>query len=231
MGLSGTGVPNPGKKISAKVGLIHLDDSTGRLFQDCFKQFGIQAVPVSSRAAERMHSEKFEGCVVRLGQDAHTILNAVRNSPSNRRMVVYGISPGGQASMQFSKYGINAVIDEPVERQTALKVVRSTHLLVLHELRRYARVPLSMEVAMDVDGKRLACTSLEISAGGMSLQVPSTLTMGQAVEVKFELPGGKRVQSKAAVCWLRHSDAGVRFDFEDERRLVVKEWIEDYLDI
>ena len=57
--------------------------------------------------------------------DAEKILTAVRNSASNRRMVIYGIARNTKEALRFSSYGINAVMDEPLERQSVLKVVRT----------------------------------------------------------------------------------------------------------
>ena len=51
-----------------------------------------------------------------------------------------------QEAMRYSKYGINAMFQEPVERSAALKLVRATNTLVLHEFRRYVRIPVITEV-------------------------------------------------------------------------------------
>ena len=52
-------------------------------------------------------------------------------------------------------------------------MVRATHLLVLHELRRYVRLPMlaELEIVATVDGDKetFRATANEISAGGMSI--------------------------------------------------------------
>ena len=53
-----------------------------------------------------------------------------------RHSVIYGLGGSVQDAMKFSKYGINAVFNEPLERPAALKLVRATQMLVLHEFRR-----------------------------------------------------------------------------------------------
>jgi hypothetical protein len=63
----------------------------------------------------------------------------------------------------------------PVDRQAALKVVRATHLLVVHELRRYVRLPIVTEVELKIGKDRVRATSQEISAGGMSMQTSATM--------------------------------------------------------
>ncbi len=221
------------RKAVARVAVVDLDEATRGVLADCFRQFGIQTVAVSGDAAQRLQKEKFEAMVLRLDEHAAALLDAARTSPSNRRIVIYGMAAGTQQTPRFSKYGINAVLDEPVERQAALRVVRATHLLVVHELRRYVRVPIITEVTLHIETQRVAAHSVEISGGGMSLRTDTKLAIGQTVETAFDLPGKSGIRTGAIVCWIRGADtmAGLRFNSDDPRRLRVREWIDDYLDI
>jgi hypothetical protein len=218
-------------KAVARVALIGLDEATSGILRDCFKQFGIQTTAVGEDAPKRLQREKFEACVLRLHEEgAEGILEAARTSSSNRRIVVYGICANAQEALRFSRYGINAILPDPVERQAALRVVRATHLLVINELRRYVRIPIFTEVVITVQGRKHAATTLEISAGGMSLKTPFRAAPPTAVEVEFTLPDAQHLAVGANVCWQREPDLlGVRFDAGDKRRLAVKKWIDDYL--
>src|SRR5579864_7782269 len=102
----------------------------------------------------------------------------MRSSPRNRNMVIYGISMSNEHLRQFSKYGINVMLNHPLDRQAALKVVRSTHLLVLHEFRRYVRVPVIVEVKMEFERSAYTASSIELSGGGMSMNCKSSLKIG-----------------------------------------------------
>jgi hypothetical protein len=228
-------VPFIPPKIVARVLLAELDEPTSAVLRDCFKQFGIQTVSSNGDTEKRLQKEKFEACVVQLGRaDAESVLSAARNSASNSRIVIYGISRDTQEAMRFSKLGINAVIDHPVDRQSALRVVRSTHLLVVHELRRYVRLPVVTEVKVEHGKGSFRVNSVEISAGGLSMKTDISLAKELPVEVTFSLPpNGKVVVSRATVCWKRETAdmIGIRFDPNDERRLEVKRWIDSYLEI
>ena len=233
--ISSSSKPFIPKKVVARVLLTGLDEPTGAVLRDCFKQFNIQTVVSNGDAEKRLQKEKFEACVVHLGRpDAESVLSAARSSASNSRIVIYGISRDTQEALRFSKLGINVVINHPVERQAALKVVRSTHLLVVHELRRYVRLPVVTEVYVDCGNSSFYTNSVEISAGGMSMKTDIRLAKEQPVEVTFSLPPkGKVVVSRASVCWKREAAdmLGIRFDPTDERRLEVKRWIDSYLEI
>lgn len=220
-----------GRKTSARAALVDLKEPAQAILADCFKQFGIQTVIISTDAAERLKKEKFEACVLKLGPAAEQVIEAARNSPSNSRMVIYGIGGSAQDTMRFSKYGINAIFNEPVERPAALKLVRATQMLVVHEFRRYVRLPVITEVSiMGSDGTRFTATSKELSSGGMSAKSNEELSVGASVELSFALLTLPRVWVKGTICWRSKNVFGIRFDAHDERRLRVKEWVDAYLE-
>jgi hypothetical protein len=222
----------PTRKTAARAALFDLPPAALNLLADCFHQFGIETVPVPGQDAERLRREKFEACVLPLGPAAGTIIELARSSASNSRIVIYGLGGSAQEALRFSKYCINAVFQEPLERAAALKLVRSTRTLVLHEFRRYVRIPIMTEVALVTnDGARFAVTSLEISSGGMSLKGTSVLEPGQLVEVSFSLLTLPRIWVKGNITWQKPNKRfGIRFDASDERRQRLKEWIDGYLE-
>ena len=222
---------SPTRKAAARTALVDLKDSARTLLAECFRQFGIETVVMSANAAERMRQEKFEACVLNLGDGAETVMQAARTSPSNSRCVLYGLGGNAQEAMRYSKYGINAMFHAPLERPAALKLVRATHMLVLHEFRRYVRVPLMTEVSIVcADGRRFNCNSLEMSSGGMSLKNVEDLSTGTNVEVSFSLLTLPRVWVRGVITWQKPKSFGVRFDATDDRRQRVKEWIDSYLE-
>jgi len=222
-------------KITARIASIHIDPACNSFLNDCFRQFGITVVPADDDPVMILNRQKFEACVLRLyDPDADRILRAARNSPSNRRLVIYGIARNTQEALRYSSYGINAVLDEPLDRQSVLKVVRATHLLVIHELRRYVRIPVASQVEIDTGNRTpFAVTAVEVSSGGMSVRSSSPLPKTEVVRLNLALPGLEKLSVRAFVCWYRDSDKiyGLRFDPTDERRLRVRGWIDQYLEI
>jgi hypothetical protein len=223
--------PAPGKKVAARAALVDLKESSRFLLNECFRQFGIETVLVSSSAAERLRQEKFEACVLNLAPGAEAVMESARTSPSNSRLVLYGLGGSAQEAMRYSKYGINAMFHEPLERPAALKLVRATHMLVLHEFRRYTRIPIMTEVTLVAnDGRRTAASSLEISSGGMSVKSAEDMPTGTNVDVSFSLLTLPRVSVRGVVTWRKTKSFGIHFDPADDRRQRVKEWIDAYLE-
>jgi len=225
-----TAIP-PTRKAAARAAFVDVKDPARLVLAECFKQFGIEAVAMTSHTAERLAKEKFEACVVKLSPAAEKVMEAARSSPSNSRMIIYGLGGSAQDAMRYSRFGINAIFHEPVERPTALKLVRATQMLVVHEFRRYVRVPVITEVSVSTtDKRRFIATSKELSSGGMSMKSAEEMGVGTPVEVSFALLTLPRIWVKGAVCWKSKNTFGVRFDPNDDRRLRLKEWLDAYLE-
>ncbi len=221
----------PFRKTAARTALVGLPERSRALLADCFRQFGIETVVMASNAAERLHKEKFEACVLHLSNGAEKVMESARVSPSNSRCVIYGLGGNAKDALRYSKYGINAIFHEPLERPAALKLVRATQMLVLHEFRRYVRIPLMTEVSIvSNDGRRLSASSLEVSSGGMSVKCSEDVSAGTNVEVSFALLTLPRVWIRGAVTWKKPKSFGVRFEAADERRQKLKAWIDGYLE-
>ena len=167
-----------------------------------------------------------------LGESAGSIIELARGSASNSRIVIYGLGGTARDALRYSKLCINAVFHEPLERSAAVKLVRSTRMLVLHEFRRYVRVPVMTEVGIVMpDGARITATSQEISSGGMSLKGGLVPEAGSLVEVSFSLLTLPRIWVRGHVTWKKPNKSfGIRFDSADERRHRLKEWIVGYLE-
>jgi hypothetical protein len=223
--------PTPSKKATARAALVDLKDSSRTLLTECFRQFNVESVVLSSNAVERLHKEKFEACVLNLTPGAEKLMEAARSSASNSRLVLYGVGGSANEAMRFSKYGINAMFQEPMERPAVVKLVRGTQMLVLHEFKRYARIPIITEVTViGADGHRLSASSIDISSGGMSLKSSENMPTGTNVEISFSLLTLPRVNIRANVTWRKNKSFGLRFDQADDRRRKVKDWIGGYLE-
>jgi Tfp pilus assembly protein PilZ len=218
------------RKAVARTAVVGLNDPYRALLTECFRQFGIETVPLNGDAAERLVKEKFEACVLGLGDGADAVMEAARGSRSNSRCVIYGVGGNAQEAMRYSKYGINAMFTEPLDRPAAMKLIRATRMLVLHEFRRYARIPIMTEVLIIGDGRRAVASSIEMSSGGMSVKSPEDFSVGTNVEVSFALMTMPRVMLKANVSWKKPKSMGIKFDASDLRRQTVKRWVESYLE-
>lgn len=221
------------KRAGARIAFIDIKEPARNVLTDCFRQFGVETIPMTGDITARLKKEKFDACVLKLAPGAEGVMEFLRTSPSNSRMVIYGLGGNAQEALRYSKYGINAIFHEPLERPAALKLVRATQVLVLHEFRRYIRIPVITEVSVTTaEGTTFAATSQEISSGGMSLHGAEAVSAGESVEISFALLTLPRIWVRSAVTWRKTVSRtfGIRFDPKDDRRFRIKEWIDAYLE-
>lgn len=222
----------PLAKKKPTVALFPIEQRSHEVLVDCFNQCNVDVIPADDLNVLR--KEKLEGCVVSLeSADVEEIVAQARNLAWQKRMVIYGVGSAGKV-VGLTKYGINVVLDSPVSRTAAIKAIRGTRLLLFNELRRYVRLPLATPTTIDYGKDRYNATSLEVSAGGMSLEYrQSCPPANEIVSVSFAVPGAAQVSVPAIVCWTdrKSNQFGVRFDQEAQGRQAVKAWIEDYLGI
>jgi hypothetical protein len=220
----------PVPKFAPKVALVQLDAPTTDALTRAFGQCGIKTVQVAEDFATRLGKEQFQGCLVRLDERAPAILEAVRSSRSNQKMILYGILTEGSDVRKFSKYGINALLDSRLDRNAVLNVARSTCALLLNELRRYVRIPLVLEVSIETQNGTLSGSSREISGGGMSVQLTGYAQLpSDNMRLSFNLPDKPTATILASACWQKGLMVGFKFDNFDPARQVVKNWISSFL--
>jgi hypothetical protein len=219
-----------------RVGLFNLNSTQATVFQDCFSQFGINTLAINDTNGERFSREKLEGCVVGLySEGAPGIVESARRSSANHQIVIYGLYRSMEELRDYTKYGINVLIHEPLQWMDCVKAARSSRSLLLHELRRYIRLPLATAVAVNGTPAKFQATSVEISEGGMSINIPHDVSILESLplRVMFSLPASPDISVQAQVCWVHRSEnmVGLRFDRKDPATETIKLWISKYLQL
>lgn len=221
----------PQAKPGCKVALINLDGRTASVFVQAFRELHIPTFPFEITDYRELGKERFDGCVLKLSPGFEPITKSLRDSRRDKSVFVYGLMRADQKINEVSGFGINVLIQEPITRQRILQILRPTYHLVLHEFRRYVRVPLVAEAELKSQTRTIQCSTVELSGGGMSLQTDAKLATGDAVQCFIKLPNGNNVECAARVCWTKPESnlLGVQFDASDRRRQPVKKWVEEYL--
>lgn len=222
----------PEAQAVATVALIGLSASCCDALRVAFRQFAIDTLELTGDVKHVLENRKFQGCVVRLEETVAPLVEAVRKSSCNRNIPVLGVCPAGTDMRAFGRFGLNAILKEPVDRQDALKTVRATHLLILNELRRYVRIPMVLEVQFRVNGSSFSGLTHDISYGGISISTQQNVSPDNDIELALTLPNGIPAKVKGSIIWRHHPDKiGVRFAAADERRAVVRKWIDEYFQL
>jgi hypothetical protein len=226
-------VAAPGLKKASPVtiALTGVDAQSEELLLECFKHFGIVGTSLANGAAQRLQQETFDACVVTLQSGAEALLQKIRASAANKRTLIYGLAPDVNHLGSFTDYGINIVWHLPLDRNAVVKSLRSTHLMVLNELRKHARLPLVVPAEIESGSVRHAGSTREIGAGGVSIKTSAKLQTDSQVKVFFSLPGHAAWIIPATVCWKREVEEmlGFHFDAQAPQVAEVRHWVEQYL--
>ena len=90
--------------------------------------------------------------------------------------------------------------------------------------RRLPRLPISVEVAYRTAGAFLMSYSINLSKGGIFLESPEPLPVGEHVSLRFDVPGVGPLEVEGVVAWVRSGSQdglpdgmGIQFDALDQR--------------
>jgi hypothetical protein len=104
--------------------------------------------------------------------------------------------------------------------------------LQLHrEIRRPPRIPFKTAVTITSHAGTEAITaeSQDLAIGGMMVKPMVPLSVGQPIQVAFELPGSAPICIPAVVCrTVGASCFGIRFDVTDQQTTAIGEWVEQH---
>src|ERR1700693_1050746 len=97
------------RKSAARVALFDLPVQAAHQVTECFRQSAIETVLIPRERADRLQREKFEACVLPLGEQAGRIIEMARGSASNARIIIYGLGGSAQDATRYSKLWLHAV--------------------------------------------------------------------------------------------------------------------------
>ena len=107
---------------------------------------------------------------LQLGDQAQTLLEKVRRSPSNRTSVIFAISDSDAETAVAFKDGSNFVLRRPLSESSTNQNLRAAYGLILREQRRYFRCPVDAPATLKYPGMQEVCGRVvNISEGGIAM--------------------------------------------------------------
>jgi DNA-binding response OmpR family regulator len=115
---------------------------------------------------------------------------------------------------QLRRSGADFFFEKPVSVEQAVHTLAAARNLILRGRLRYHRQALQAHVSMVANRKHMDAELLNVSRGGIGVHTKADLQVGEAVRLRFSLPGRKLVvQAQAAVAWRKlNGDTGLRFE-------------------
>jgi DNA-binding response OmpR family regulator len=176
----------------------------------------VEVCKEARRGADLLLSDKFDAVIVDCDdlQGGLSILQALRNTPSNKNSVAFAVLNGKRTTTQEAfGMGANFVLQKPLTPLNASRCLHAALNYMLKERRRYFRQPVKMPVRLAVDGRTLNATSTNVSEGGIAIIVREALPKGSLPRLKFCLPHTDiPIEVEAEVAWTDLKGlAGLRF--------------------
>jgi CheY-like chemotaxis protein len=193
--------------VPARVLVVDDHPPSSELISEILRSSGFEAISLTSsaEAAERLTKEKFLAVFLDMHMpppDGLELARHVRASLINASTVIIMITGEREQSLMKRAFeiGVEFFLFKPVERNKLLRLIRVAETSIERERRRFTRVPIRRTASMDLDGKRIEGTTVDLSFNGMLVQSYLIFPAGTLITVKLELqPASPPVQLEARV--------------------------------
>jgi c-di-GMP-binding flagellar brake protein YcgR len=167
-------------------------------------------------ALRKLTRERFEAIIVDVADDgAGDVLRSARSAPCNRQAVAVAIVEPVIGLKAVFEIGAHFVLYKPVSSERAKWSFRAARALMKSERRRNARVTVQIPVVMRSSevGGNLKVTTIDLSEGGMAVNLPKRKRPAGRYQIAFTLPGTDALlELPADFAWEGTGEqAGLRF--------------------
>ena len=216
-------------------GLVLTTDSwLNSAFTKSAAEFGLEThlARTASVASGQLSRTKYEAVILDFDTIAQTssVLAEIRKSPSNKTAVVFAVATDYLCMKAAAQDGANYLLCRPIDRAQIKRNLAAAHETMLSEKRGYFRYSTRLPVSLIRNGSdNIQCTSINISRGGVGIETPVALTVGEWVRISFKLPEEAYIESDSQVIWDDgHGKSGIHFeDMNSEMQVKLYSWLDN----
>ena len=184
------------KPMAIKILAVDSEDEVLKLIKEVAEMQGCEVLAFKTglEAANQAQHQKFDGAFVGSSipyMDGFVLVELMRKSPSNNRVPIVMLTDVGDVKTMRRAFqvGVTFFLSKPVDSKRMRGLFAGIRGAMISERRRYARLPLNTIVQCTMDKKQTKTVSVNVSQTGILVEGAAGLTVGQAVELQFELPG------------------------------------------
>ena len=220
--------------LGLKALIVGRDPEMIRIFSDVLRERGVEArkCVLESAALDQLSSEKFEALILDF-DEIEGCPNILKSLPGpNKRVPVFAVASDSHKKQAASDLGTSFVVERPLALPQIRDFLRAAYGRILREGQSYFRLAVELPVSIRRgSGGLLQCTTLNLSGTGMAVNSPSTLTIGEQINVAFAIPNTDVfVGAEGKVIWdNKHGKTGISFECANasiQSRL--NEWLQDH---
>jgi c-di-GMP-binding flagellar brake protein YcgR len=182
-------------------------------------------------ALRRLTRQRYEGIIADCSDDgASDVLRSARSAPCNKQAVAVAIVEPIVGLKAVFDIGAHFVLYKPVTTERAKSSFRAARALMKSERRRNVRVAVQIPVIMRNlgNGPNMQAMTVDLSEGGMAVNVPAKSRPSGRWRLAFNLPGiDVAMDLPAEFAWEgSRAQAGLRFQqISPDSTLQLREWL------
>src|SRR5499427_8670853 len=182
-------------------------------------------------ALRKLTRQRFEAIVADLSDEgANEVLRSARSAPCNKQAVAVAIVEPAVGLKAVFETGAHFVLYKPVSTERAKSSFRAARALMKSERRRNIRVTVQIPVVMRSSeaGGNMKVTTVDLSEGGMAIELPNRKRPVGRWRIAFTLPGADReLEIPAEFAWESAKEqGGLRFvQPSAETTMQLRDWL------
>jgi c-di-GMP-binding flagellar brake protein YcgR len=182
-------------------------------------------------ALRKLTRQRFEAIIVDITDHrASDVLRSARSAPCNKQAVAVAIVDAIVGLKAVFAIGAHFVLYKPVSSERAKSSFRAARALMKSERRRNARVAVQIPVVLRSAevGANMKVTTIDLSEGGMAVDMPHRRRPTGRWQIAFTLPGTQSaLELPAEFAWEgAGAQAGLRFQqISPEATRQLQEWL------
>ena len=174
---------------------------------------GVDVESEPERARIKLSRSKIDALIVDcdLGGTTSFLRNLQAHQPDSVPLVIVSGSSGRK---RLSKTGAEFVFEKPISVEQAVHTLSAARNRIMHGRLRYHRQYLNMPVTLQCSSReRIQCELLNLSQGGIGIQLDRPLKADRKLQVSFTLPKSTRtLKLRGEVAWADpQGRAGIHF--------------------
>jgi CheY-like chemotaxis protein len=189
--------PSSEMSVASRVLVVDDDPAMCELIREVLSSADMEAFTLtdSRQASAHLANEKFSAVFLDVRMpppDGIELTRQIRASGPNRRtpvVIITGEEDNAVLARSFQA-GASFFLFKPIDRHSILRLIRVTEGSIQREARRYHRVKVNCNVSVECGQEQISGRTIDVSLGGMLLQVPYALPVGCAVQVTLEMRSG-----------------------------------------
>lgn len=204
----------------SRVLVVDDDAATCELIQEVLHSVDIDSLALthSGQAVTSLAREKFDAVFLDVhmpAPDGIELTRKIRSGGLNISTPILMITGEDDRALLGRAFeaGANFFLYKPIVRHDILRLLRATKDSIEHERRRFRRIKVSCKVVVASGDRQLKGTTLDMSIGGMFVQVSDVLPLGSVVQAKVDVRSGPPLSLAARVLRVAGEDCmGMQFE-------------------